>query len=102
MTHTPAPWRLAKEPPKCGLTVTLYGFGPKTLGTIHTGSDEYMANARLIVAAPDLLASLKEAVHLFETYGLIANIRNGVEDKFAPGRWVSDARDAITKAGHAR
>lgn len=60
--HTPGPWRLAKQPPNIGITVTLYGYGPATLGTIHTGNDEYIANAILITAAPDMLAALKAVV----------------------------------------
>ena len=60
--HTPGPWRLAKEPPDpIGLSVRLFGqTADKFLGVIHTGNDQYIANARLIAAAPDLLTALKE------------------------------------------
>lgn len=70
--HTPGPWRLAKEPPAVGLTVTFYGFGPKTLGVIHTGNEEYMANARLIVAAPGMLYALRDAERRLRGAGMLS------------------------------
>jgi hypothetical protein len=87
--HTPGPWRLAKEPPKIGLTTTLYGFGPKTLGTINTGNDEYFANARLIAAAPDLLQAL---------CWLLADTQHRDHDCGDDSCPVATARAAIAKA----
>lgn len=56
--HTPRPWSLAKPNP--GMTVILYGPTKSCiLGRIHTGSDEYVANAHLIAAAPDMRAALE-------------------------------------------
>lgn len=55
---TPGAWSLAK--PDCpAMTTTLYGPSPdKRLGVIHTGSSEYIANAHLIAAAPELYEAL--------------------------------------------
>lgn len=44
-------------------------------------------------AAPLLLDALKEAVRLFETYGLVAN--RLPNDPNAAGRWIVQARGAI-------
>ena len=66
--HTPGPWRLVKDNSRpMGLSVRLKeAAGPKILGVIHTGDDEYLANASLIASAPDLLAALKVASELLD------------------------------------
>ena len=50
------------------------------------------ANARLIAAAPDLLAAMEKAV---EHYGKPGGPWNVPSE---PGAWISDARTAIAKA----
>ena len=54
--HTPGPWLLWDYPDPQQAIMGGGGFVAQTVG----GNDE--ANARLIAAAPDLLAALKEAV----------------------------------------
>ena len=97
--HTPGPWTLAKQPPACGLTVTLYGnCADKRLGTLHTGSWEYMSNARLIAAAPELLEALEGI-----TKHYVDLVNSGDCGFWNPEEklFVMDARAAIRKAtGH--
>jgi hypothetical protein len=57
------------------------------------------ANARLIAAAPDLLAALSEAVRLYECYGLVAQPVEG--EGLSAGRWANAARDALASARNA-
>lgn len=77
------PWNLARRNP--GMSVGL--LGPQAdlrLGVIHTGNDEYVANARLITAAPDLYHALIETLE----------IANRNED----GDWAVRAHAALAKA----
>jgi hypothetical protein len=74
--HTPGPWR--EILPKMSSAITIYGkdnrpvcatFGngsETTLKMVRSG--ETVANARLIAAAPDLLAALEYALSLLEGY----------------------------------
>ena len=75
--HTPGPWRLEKHPEWSqyyGNIVGSYGIGAGNIENIRTisvqlkhGTDEETeANARLIAAAPDLLAALQAAQELLE------------------------------------
>lgn len=89
--HTPGPWRLAKEPPNVGMTVTLYGYGPATLGVLHTGRDEFIANARLITAAPELYAAADKALH--ELDGILSSHEGQAEHYF-----LKQAYDALEAA----
>lgn len=63
-SHTPGPWGI--EMHNDTLWIAIPGtFGPKVIAEVDTGFDEPFesqqhANARLIAAAPDLLAALKE------------------------------------------
>lgn len=82
-THTPGPWRI--QPTSMRGQYLVQG------GDIQTG-DEFSlqfseGNARLVAAAPDLLAQLKEGVRLY----LLAGFADS-------GQWVTDARAAIAKA----
>lgn len=52
-SHTPAPWRYNK-------TYGLVMYGKLEIAALHSGN---AANARLIAAAPDLLAALQRLVH---------------------------------------
>jgi hypothetical protein len=66
---------------------------PDSMGTHGQGWDEAGANARLISAAPDLLAALEDAEFLLRKAGLMAG---PMRDSF--NRSASDARAAIAKA----
>jgi hypothetical protein len=112
--HTPGPWAVFSEYPSevqtasnqtiascwhaaCeGLDISLIGILPCTL-------EESAANARLIAAAPDLLAALKSA------YYALANIAEGFEYSCLPddlcgeaacseGGCIRDKRDAARAA----
>ena len=87
-THTPAPWKIHTEKGKIGILTennvdhlaTCYGFRKEQ-------------NARLIAAAPELLAALEDAEFLLRKAGLIAG---PMQDSFK--RSATDARAAIAKA----
>jgi hypothetical protein len=67
--HTPGPWRRNGsliESPQMALSVaSVY---PERVGWAPKSKDEYDANARLIAAAPELLAALVELVALQDRY----------------------------------
>ena len=88
--HTPGPWRIATEPSgirarhiKADSYLTVCSF--LTSVSRNCGPDEINANARLIAAAPDLLALLVELVDI---------------EGPMPGTsaWGDKARAAIAKA----
>lgn len=83
--HTPGPWRIGDA----GHTV----FGPKTDAPAPTMVAQRLtrANARLIAAAPDLLAALEDLLDL----GRAGFIRG---EDIAVTRAVDAARAAIAKA----
>ena len=60
-----------------------------TDGVLST--EERTANAKLIAAAPELLALLQEAEKLYSTHNLMAH-------SIACGHWINETRAAITKA----
>ncbi len=68
--HTPGPWKIwehgGKDDPSCKIFAELSGLKELSVGIAQTigGNDE--ANARLIAAAPELLAELKR---LQESFG---------------------------------
>lgn len=60
MTHTPGPWTAAEQfdgDESLGIAVSA---GRQEIVRIHDIGSEGFANARLIAAAPDLLAALRE------------------------------------------
>lgn len=73
-SHTPGPWRVSTTP--SGDRVI--GIGKRTgegiadcgFGTWRVGGEEALANARLIAAAPDLLAAVKSALAFIEADNL--------------------------------
>ena len=89
--HTPGPWRYCKEngSPTSGCHM-IAGATPGYLAEVRDcGSGDVGANARLIAAAPELLAALVEAVDLIETISPME------------GDTLRRARAAIAKAvGH--
>jgi hypothetical protein len=58
--HTPGPWRVVTA--SHGRTVGVVADDQVTVVTIRSASDEDRANARLIAAAPALLAACKALV----------------------------------------
>lgn len=86
--HTLGPWRYVREngSPSTGQHM-IEGAIPGYLAEVRDcGSGDVAANARLIAAAPELLAALTDAVDLIETLSLIE------------GYTLRNARAAIHKA----
>ena len=96
--HTPAPWTVRdghEHSEDCPLNVwatdgrivaAVVGMGDYLL---EPATEEGQANARLIAAAPDLLAALRDLLAGMEQHGA---------EKWMPHR-MDRARAAITKAG---
>jgi hypothetical protein len=92
--HTPGPWMRVPHPDKAGWIIKgatseigfLYLYGPSTGGPSW---DEANANARILDAAPALLAALQELLPLAECY---------VRDNKSHGERLVTARAAIAKA----
>lgn len=94
--HTPGPWGCIDTSYHAhDYRLTQPDGKPLALKIECNDHSEQRATARLIAAAPELLAALQEAVRLYETYALLAQPTQGL----APGKWVGDAREAIRKAG---
>jgi hypothetical protein len=64
MTHTPEPW--SYEYARDGHHYVFAADGPVAVVSVQIDPDQQEANARLITAAPNLLAMLKEAEEVFE------------------------------------
>jgi len=75
--HTPGPW--APEGPPYRITKS-------------------EANARLIAAAPDLLAALKELLFHVESHALVQHAKLQADEAAAVEAAVLDARLALAKA----
>jgi hypothetical protein len=92
--HTPGPWHVAPEGPGDDLRVAV-GAG-EAIAHITVIGREDIANARLIAAAPDLLAALRSLVFLSpfapSATGLTADI------SFAQIRLAQKAIDKATEA----
>jgi hypothetical protein len=89
--HTPAPWRVFTDDNECGL------YHVRTPGrAVAEPEDE--ANARLIAAAPELLAALQLAVKLIPVARrhFPKSVRNG--DKFDLENACATITAAIAKA----
>lgn len=92
-THTPGPWTTAADGAKHR---GVYGADLSYIGTVYFEADEpsprEVGNARLVAAAPDLLAALRLALPLLIRLGdYIANGEGRCEAVLA-------VRDAIAKA----
>lgn len=88
--HTPGPWKVMPYGKARGIPVQRGKEG----GFLVYGKSKKreIADANLIVSAPDLLAALEKAV---EHYGKPGGPWNVPSD---PGTWIADARAAIAKA----
>lgn len=93
--HTPGPWMMATRPSSIvgWPVVAPYAMG-RSVCNVTAGHDESAANARLIAAAPDLLAALKDAR---ETIIQHVNSR-GSEAEGSSADWVAEIDAAIARA----
>ena len=94
--HTPGPWKFGKElGARNGEWLVSFDAGSKGRGIAiaetRTGPGSEEANARLIAAAPELLAALERAY--MALIGYLPAHRNGVTDAA-----IGAASAAITKA----
>ena len=92
MEHTPGPWQYAFEGGTVAFIVEADGTTVCKLSTTlnSTAHSALPANARLIAAAPDLLAALEVMVKAFKTYA--------PENEGSEYNCVTAARAAIAKA----
>jgi hypothetical protein len=60
--HTPEPWEISQEPPRWIIQSTGVPMGAKAVAWMVGDYLECNANARLIAAAPDLLAALRQVM----------------------------------------
>ena len=105
MTHTPGPWYVDET-----RNISSFAVVPESpTEAVHIVCacrcrhrrtdhfDEALANARLIAAAPNLLAELQRAET--KICDLIAILRQqGLANKYAENDWLKDIRAAIAKA----
>ncbi len=79
MTHTPGPWQLGAPSPDVNAAATVRSDGWDVAHCFGTNAEP---NARLIAAAPDLLAACQAVIHATSD----------------PTRWAQQVIDAIAKA----
>lgn len=87
--HTPGPWQ------KIGSKVKSIGMNECLIAAVSVQDDEGQANANLIAAAPDLLASLEE---IFEIGTVFLSAIEGNDHLTDFEAWADQARKAIAKA----
>lgn len=75
-SHTPGPWRVA--PPSIGRFKVVSVDGLKVVGEASNYNEQAEANARLIVAAPDLLAACEAA---YDSYDMTGGLARDTADK---------------------
>lgn len=107
--HTPGPWRVEivyfTQTDKLGTTTICTDYDLVAELPMSDPENVNPANARLIAAAPDLLASLERLVTLMNIVG-DEPFRNGVTDftgsidegVVIASEWLHEARAAIAKA----
>ncbi len=97
--HTPGPWR---DIGGCGHVFAEVDWDDQSvdrvivmsqLASVDTSRKTWEANARLIVAAPDLLAALQALVAELDGPG-----KPDSSDSYAPEHFVTAAKAAIAKA----
>lgn len=101
--HTPAPWRVSRADHDgagvhaiacvagCGVSST-YGQTPET--TQRIDADECAANARLIAAAPEMLATLEKCIEVLQEMDICYVTRLNEED----GEVLLEACAVVAKA----
>ena len=62
-THTPGPWHAGK---RAGNPAIYSQDGAEIAEVLHVLNDDWQGNARLIAAAPDLLAAVRELAEMVE------------------------------------
>lgn len=78
MSHTPGPWRLI--PPEEGHHTPLVQRGTEGgFSVLGVSRDRELADARLIAAAPDLLAALIEAEFIVKSAATKEKITNSLD-----------------------
>ena len=82
--HTPGPWYPTAHSSGRYSVVCAHAYDIATIDDRGNGAGVNAANARLIAAAPDLLAALR---------GLLPMWESGINEP-----WVTAAREAIAKA----
>ena len=82
--HTPRPWGF--DPPDDDAPPVIWAFGIRIARLSAMSPEEMLANARLIAAAPELLAALKSAYALMPL---------GAAKR---AEWMTRAGEVITKA----
>jgi len=96
MTHTQGPWFIRKNFNGCG-ALDLFGEGGQTIiGNALLINQE--ANARLIAAAPDMLAALENLLALTELHIAERSKTPEEEDTFLACHHITQTRAAIAKA----
>lgn len=98
--HTPGPWTfehvsqdvvdIKSDGPKWKAVATIKA---NKLGAGEVGADELSSNARLIAAAPDLLAACEKAADAFDALAEVNNLPSGWKRSV-----VDPIRAAIAKA----
>jgi hypothetical protein len=98
--HTPAPWHLDSEvlegKPLLRVRFRVVAKGRTITQCYYSTGDEYAeADARLIAAAPELLAALKDILEVFSLGPL------GAAAKYGPDVDVREIEARTVEAGHA-
>jgi hypothetical protein len=60
MAHTAGPWTLVRDPKRGVAIQTKFGFSIAYVQLVGTDLEDGLANAQVIVAAPDMFAKLKQ------------------------------------------
>jgi hypothetical protein len=92
MAHTQGPWRIGE--PSDGFIGNVLADNPRRLlaqVTVQDG-EQTLANARLIAAAPDMLAALEAVIDDLEEHIGVA------VDHYASERWLEGARARLGAA----
>jgi len=85
MKHTPGPWKISESLHKISIH-------PRIVGTMRKSN---LANARLIAAAPEMLACLEEIIHQ-----LLMDDMSGYGDEQAAAiKAASDLIERLRKGG---
>lgn len=102
--HTPGPWRVFSEGRKNpgieakSSTIVLYGDDDEDCGIRGEDSEEQLANARLIAAAPELLEALKELVADAKAKLIVFGKDFGILNSSELAACIDEAKKAILKA----
>jgi hypothetical protein len=95
--HTPGPW-VVWSPNEFGNPSIGRESGPSLAIVFRSNHEaELEANARLIAAAPDLLAALEHAEYALTRWAMYGHSDRPPE-QYRADEWARDARAAIAKA----